>query len=235
MSKKYNSTAVFSPILLEKQSGETNVSYTIGLIVFDGVLTSEVIGPAEVFATANGVEGFPGAKVLLIGIEPQSTIRTEEGIRLTVDNTIADEVALDVLIVPGASDVTPLLGHERLNAFIRKHEQSGKWIGSVCAGAFILGSAGVLDGKQATTWYGGETQLQTQFPQIQVIYDRPVVVDQRHITANGGLVAYRAALVLLGRMSGAEYAQAVYKGLSMGRIGDWNAIETDILSLMARS
>ena len=193
---------------------------TIGIIVFDDVLTSEVIAPAEVFAIA-------GEKVLLIGIENQATIRTVEGFRLGVDCTIAVDLALDVLIVPGASDVSALLELEGLNAFIRKHEQSA-WLGSVCAGAFVLGSAGVLDGKQATTWFGGESSLQAQFPAIEVIQDKPVVVDKRVVTANGGLVGYRAALVLLGKMAGAEAAQKVYRSLSMGRLGDWVAIKGDI-------
>jgi transcriptional regulator GlxA family with amidase domain len=193
---------------------------TIGIIVFDDVLTSEVIAPAEVFAIA-------GEKVLLIGLEKQAAIRTEEGIRLGVDCTIDDELALDALIVPGASNVDALLVHEKLNAFIRKYEDSA-WLGSVCAGAFMLGSAGVLDGKQATTWFGGESSLQAQFPEIAVIQDKPVVVDKRVVTANGGLVGYRAALVLLGKMIGTEAAQKVYRGLSMGRMGDWAAIEKDI-------
>jgi transcriptional regulator GlxA family with amidase domain len=193
---------------------------TIGIIVFDDVLTSEVIAPAEVFALA-------GEKVLLIGIEQQATIRTEEGIRLGVDCTIDDDLVLDALIVPGASNVDHLLSHEKLNAFIRKYEESA-WLGSVCAGAFVLGSAGVLDGKQATTWFGGESSLQAQFPQIAVVQDKPVVVDKRVVTANGGLVGYRAALVLLGKMSGIEAAQKVYRGLSMARMGDWAAIEGDI-------
>jgi transcriptional regulator GlxA family with amidase domain len=168
-----------------------------------------------------------GEKVLLIGLDKQATIRTEEGIRLGVDCTIDDELLLDALIVPGASDVEHLQKHERLNAFIRKYEESA-WLGSVCAGAFVLGSAGVLDGKQATTWFGGESSLQAQFPQIAVVQDKPVVVDKRVVTANGGLVGYRAALVLLGKMAGMEAAKKVYRGLSMGRIGDWSAIETDI-------
>jgi transcriptional regulator GlxA family with amidase domain len=205
------------------------MSYTIGIIVFDDVLTSEVIAPAEVFGIARQREGFEDMKVLLIGIDPQPTICTEEGIRLGVDCTIDDDLSLDVLIVPGASDVSELLENEKLNAFIRKHEESAQWIGSVCAGAFVLGGAGVLDGRQATTWYGGETSLQTQFPQIQVVHDRPVVVDDRRLTANGGLVGYRAALVLLGKISSAEHAHAVYNSLSMGRIGDWAAIEASIV------
>ncbi len=203
-------------------------AYTIGIIVFDGVLTSEVIGPAEVFARAGQREGFKGARVLLIGIEPQPTICTEEGLRLTVDATISNELMLDVLLVPGGNEMDDLLQHEGLNAFIRQQEENAQWLGSVCAGAFVLGRAGVLDGKQATTWFGGEASLQAQFPAIQVVHDQPVVVDKRRITANGGLVSYRAALVLLGQMSSAAHAHEVYESLGIDRLGTWAEIEATI-------
>lgn len=203
-------------------------AYTIGIIVFDGVLTSEVIGPAEVFAIAGKREWFKGAKVLLIGIKQQPTIYTEEGVQLTVDATIANDLALDVLLVPGGNDMSYLLQHEELNAFIQKQEESVQWLGSVCAGAFVLGKAGVLDGKQATTWFGGEMSLQTQFPAIQVIHDKPVVLDKRRITANGGLVSYQAALVLLGQLTSAKHAKEVYESLGMERLGTWSEIEATI-------
>ncbi len=51
-------------------------AYAIGIIVFDGVLTSEVIGPAEVFGIASKQDWFKGTRVLLIGIEPQPAICT---------------------------------------------------------------------------------------------------------------------------------------------------------------
>jgi len=201
---------------------------TIGIIVFDGVLTSEVTGPVEVFVSASHHEWFKDSRVLLIGVEPTPTIRTEEGLTLGVDCTIADEVVLDVLIVPGANDVDALIEHVGLNHFIRQQDKTAEWVSSVCAGAFILGSAGVLDGKKATTWFGGEESLQQQFPQIQVITNQPVVVDQRYITANGGLVSYRAALVLLAKLTSPQHAQKIYQALGIERLGDWADIESSL-------
>jgi transcriptional regulator GlxA family with amidase domain len=200
---------------------------TIGIIVFDGVLTSEVIGPAEVFAIAVQ-RGYLSGSVLLIGVESQPTIRTAEGITMAVDRTLEDAPTLDVLIVPGGDDVSHLQAHAGLNTFIQRHQESAEWIGSVCAGAFILGSAGVLDGRQATTWRGGESDLQQQFPQVNVIVDSPVVIDDRRMTANGGLVSYRAALIMLARLTSAECAQNVYRSLNMDRIGDWESITESI-------
>lgn len=201
-------------------------AYNIGIIVFDGVLTSEVIGPAEVFATAAQRDWFKGSAVQLIGVEQQPYIRTEEGLRLAVDATIADDLTLDVLLVPGGNDVSHLLEHQPLNAFIQKQEETAEWLGSYCAGAFILGSAGVLDGRQATTWYGGETELQTQYPAIHVIHDQPVVIDKRRITANGGLVSYQAALVLLGRLAGPDHAKEIYHSLGLHRLNSWAGVDT---------
>ena len=204
-------------------------NFTIGIIVFDGVLTSEVIGPAEVFAMAGQREWFQGAQVLLIGLEQKPTITTEEGIQLMVNATITDDLTLDVLIVPGGYEIDHLLENEQLNAFIHQQEERVQWLGSVCAGAFVLGQAGVLDGKQATTWFGGEASLQTQFPAIQVVHDKPVVVDNRRITANGGLVSYQAALILLGKLSSSQKAKEVYQSLSMERLDHWEEIEAAII------
>ena len=202
--------------------------HTIGIIAFDDVLTSEVIAPVEVFANAIERGLLPDARVLLIGVEPQMQVRTAEGIRLAVDCTVANAPDLTVLIVPGANDVDALMQHAALNAFIRKHADAAEYVASVCAGAFLLGSAGVLDGKQATTWFGGESSLQAQFPQVNVVFDAPVVSDQRVITANGGLVAYRAALVLLARLTSADAAEQVYRGLGIDRLGTWAAIVESI-------
>lgn len=205
-------------------------AYTIGIIVFDGVLTAEVVGFAEVFGIASKQKWFSDAKVLLIGIDDRPIIVTEEGLRLAVSATINDDLTLDVLLVPGGNDMSPLLANEPLNDFIRRQEEAAQWVGSVCAGAFLLGNAGVLDGKQATTWFGGETSLQEQFPAIQVIHDQPVVVDNRRITANGGLVSYRAALTLLGQLRGSDHAREVYETLGLDRLGTWAEIEATIVN-----
>jgi transcriptional regulator GlxA family with amidase domain len=232
MSKKYNTVGGVRAIISEnKQEFMMSKTYTIGIVVFDNVLTAEVVGAAEVFGIACKQDWFKDSKVLLIGVDDRPTIVTEEGLQLVVNATIADDLSLDVLLVPGANDISPLLENEKLNAFIQKQEEAAQWIGSVCAGAFLLGNAGVLDGKQATTWFGGETSLQTQFPAIQVIHDQPVVLDNRRITANGGLVSYRAALILLGQLSNAEHAKEVYETLGMDRLGTWEDIEASIVEL----
>jgi transcriptional regulator GlxA family with amidase domain len=70
----------------------------IGILVYDKVLTSDVTAPAEVFGVATRKSWFSNYEVLLIGVEKDATVvTTEEGIRLTVDNTIYDSPKLDAL------------------------------------------------------------------------------------------------------------------------------------------
>jgi transcriptional regulator GlxA family with amidase domain len=199
---------------------------TIGIIVFDAVLTSEVTAPAEVFGMARENEWFQDWNVVMIGVNPdQKSIKTAEGLRLEVDYTIEDDLRLDVLIVPGAYDMDHLFANEKLNAFINEHEKLASWVSSNCSGAFLLASAGVLDGMKATTYFGGEASLQEQYPQIEVVFDHPVVVDHRRLTSNGGVVSYQAAVMLLAQLTSPEHAKEVYDGLQIGRMKSWAEIE----------
>lgn len=200
----------------------------IGIIVFDGVLTSEIIAPAEVFGIAVEQEWFKDWSVEMINVENQNSIRTQEGIIIGADTTIEADGWYDVLIVPGGYDMDGLIANVTLEAFIKKHEEAEAWLSSNCSGAFLLASAGVLDGKQATTWFGGEASLQQQHPQIQVQFDAPVVVDSRRVTSNGSVVSYQSAIILLGKLSSADHAKEVYNTLALSRLENWETIQGSI-------
>ncbi|HRQ39853.1 MAG TPA: DJ-1/PfpI family protein [Chloroflexota bacterium] len=118
----------------------------IGVIVFDNVLTSEVVAPAELFGTVRQQSWFADWEVLLIGVETQPTITIAEGITLGVNATISDDITLDVLLAPGANEIGHLLQNVKLKDFIRRQEETAQWVGSNCSGAFLLAQAGVLGG-----------------------------------------------------------------------------------------
>ncbi len=79
-------------------------STTIGIIVFDNVPTGEVTGPAEVFGRTIKKDWFQDGSVLLINLEKQPTVKTNENLVLSVDTNIYNSPLVDVLIVPGGSD-----------------------------------------------------------------------------------------------------------------------------------
>jgi len=190
----------------------------IGILVFDGVLTSDVTAPLEVFGAASKLSWFSRYTTITIGITEQKQITTEEGLILGVNTSIDDMPELDVLIVPSSYKMGPLLTNRPLIDFIIHASKHTKWIASNCAGAFLLAKAGLLDGKKATTWAGGESKLQRDFPHVQVQADTNYVIDGAIITSNGGVVSYQAALVLLQQMSSRQKAQQVADALQYTRL-----------------
>lgn len=197
----------------------------IGILVFDKVLTSDVIAPAEVFGVATRKSWFSDYEVVFIGVERKSAITTEEGIRLPVDATIYDAPKLDALIVASAYDMDWLFKNDDLTEFLRSQAKTATWLGSNCSGAFLYAHAGLLDGYRATTWAGGEAQLEREFPEIDVVFDQNVVVDRNRISSNGGVPSYQSALVMLSMMAGTGKAETVYETIQLNRLIPWSDIE----------
>ena len=199
-------------------------SAEIGIIVFDGVLTSDVTAPAEVFGVASRQAWFKDYSVSFISVEDKQHITTEEGLVLRPNYHLGNAPDLDVLLVPSRYDMKSLLDNPELTAFIRQSGSTVKWLSSNCSGALLLANAGLLDGKQATTWAGGEKDMQKKFPKVKVLEDRNLVIDGKIITSNGSIVSYQAALVLLAKMSSTGRAREVFDTLQMGRMVDWSSV-----------
>lgn len=200
-------------------SGIANAaSSKIGILVFDGFLTSDVTAPIEVFGAATKKSWFSSYEVVVISATKNKQVVSEEGLRVVADKTIYDPLALDVLLVPSAYDMDPFLENNDLIAFIQKQSKTAAWMGSNCSGAFLLGEAGILDGKKATTWAGGEKTLAKAYPKIDVQYDQNVVIDTQVITSNGGPVSYEAAFKLLAQLSSEKFAEEISEGIQFNRL-----------------
>ena len=193
-------------------------SNKIGILVFDGFLTSDVTAPMEVFGAATKKTWFSSYEVIVISATKNTQVRSEEGLKITADNTIYDNIKLDVLLVPSAYEMDVFLKNKDLVAFIKKQSQSTSWMASNCSGAFLLGEAGVLDGKNATTWAGGEKDLAKAYPKIKVQYNQNVVIDHKVITSNGGPVSYQAAFELLTQLSSKKFDQEISEMIQFNRL-----------------
>jgi transcriptional regulator GlxA family with amidase domain len=190
----------------------------IGILVFDGFLTSDVTAPIEVFGAATKKAWFSSYEVVVISASKKKFVVSEEGLKITADKTIYDDLKLDVLIVPSAYKMDGFLKNKELIQYIKKQSQSTSWMASNCSGAFLLGEAGVLDGKKATTWAGGEKGLAKAYPKIKVQYDKNVVVDNKVITSNGGPVSYQAAFQLLTKLSSEKFSKEISEAIQFNRL-----------------
>ena len=174
----------------------------------------------EVFGEASHQSWFSDYRVITISASDSTLIRTEHGININADTTISKNPKVDVLLVPSAYNMKPLLNNKPLIEFIKNSAKTVDWMASNCSGAFLLGQAGLLDGKKATTWAGGEGDLEKAFPKIKVQWNKNVVVDGNIITSNGSLVSYEAALILLSKMSSSGKAKEVAEALQYTRIAE---------------
>lgn len=193
---------------------------TIGILVYDGFLTSDVTAPVEVFGAASKKAWFSSYKVVTVSTTKQRVVHSEEGLTILADKTIYDPLSLDVLIVPSAYKMDGVLKNTDVINFIKQQGRSASWMASNCSGARLLSEAGILDGKHATTWAGGEKALAEAYPKIKVEVNKNVVVDDKVITSNGGSVSYQAALELLARLSSEKYAQEISRTIQFDRLRD---------------
>lgn len=120
----------------------------IGMLVYDGFFTLDAIGPLALLSRLDGVS------VELIRRGEAPVVRSGRT-RLQVATAINDVDALDVLIVPGGADGTWALGQDDdALAWIRRIDEGSRVTASVCTGSWVLGEAGLLEGRRATSnWY----------------------------------------------------------------------------------
>ncbi|WP_051221779.1 DJ-1/PfpI family protein [Neptunomonas japonica] len=190
----------------------------IGIIVYDGVLTSDVTAPIEVFGAASKKSWFSEYEVVVVSATKNKTIKTEEGLVITADKTIYDPLTLDVVIVASSYDMDSVINNKKLITFVETQHRQASWMASNCSGALILAEAGVLDGKKATTWAGGEKDFASAYPKVKVQFDQNVVIDDGVLTSNGGPVSYQAAFSLLEKLSSENFSKEISELIQFNRL-----------------
>jgi putative intracellular protease/amidase len=180
---------------------EPNVNVNgIGIYVYDGMFSLDALGPYQVFRSA-------ALNTFLIA-KHKGNITMSNGITITVDKSIDDVKQLDVLLIPGGADATArqTVDAEVLD-WIRKIDRTTIYTASVCTGAWILGAAGLLQDKQATThWYRAEEMLAKYGAEFE---QKRWVRDGKFWTSAGVTAGLDMALALVDHLYGKDYTQAV--------------------------
>ena len=195
---------------------------TIGLLMYNGVLQSEVIATSDVFAkpTEDGKQLF---NVVAIA-ETENPITTEEGMHFVPDYTFENCPKLTALFVPSAYDMYSQVHNKKIVDFIKEKNKETKYVVSNCAGAQLIGASGIADGHNIVTWIGGGEQLKKDYPNLKVQNDSLVtfVEDGKFSSSNGNLASYITALNLVEKMSSPEHRKFVESYLYLDRLQNWN-------------
>ncbi len=130
---------------------------------------------------------------------------------MAIETRSLSRYKLDTLIVTGL--LRPVPSTPGLIRQVRKAFESSRRIASVCTGAFILGEAGLLDGRRVTTHWVYARDLQKQFPDAHVEDDRIFIIDGPIWTSAGMSAGIDLALGMIEKDVGAELARAVAQRL----------------------
>jgi transcriptional regulator GlxA family with amidase domain len=156
------------------------------ILVYPGVQIIDVAGPAQVLSTANEEGATPPYKVQVVAFRP-GVIETASGLSL-----LAAEIPTDgdfnTIVIPGGPGVHMLRADPRAREMLREMIPRAERVCAVCTGAFLLASAGLLDGRTAVTHWRSCDQLAREFPSIHVD-PSPIFLNDGTIWTTAGVTA----------------------------------------------
>lgn len=177
---------------------------TVGILLFPQVEELDFVGPFEVLSYCNKIK--PGSIKVMLVAETAEPIEAFNGLKVFPHITLSNCPQLDIIVVPGGKGRLDAMKNSALIEFITNQSQSAKFTTSVCTGAFLLAEAGLLTGKQATTYHTALTELAAY--SVNVL-NRKVVHDGRIISSAGVSSGIELGLYVLKLLFGAALSQEV--------------------------
>jgi transcriptional regulator GlxA family with amidase domain len=173
----------------------------VAIVLTEGATMIDFAGPWEVFQDAGGEEE-PNPFELFTVSDSRKPIHTSGGMTILPDYSFDDAPPAKVVVI-GAQRGAP-----KLADWLRRIDKESEVVMSVCTGAFQLGRAGLLDGKQATTHHEYYDQFQKAFPKATLVKGRRFVQSDDVIYTAGGLTSgIDLALHIVEKYYGRDFAQ----------------------------
>ena len=175
------------------------MAFRIGFLVFPNITQLDMTGPHEVFAR------LPGSEIHLVwkSLEP---IAAQGGLRLVPTTTLDACPQLDLVCVPGGPGMNPLLTDDDVLAFLRRQAAGARYVTAVCTGALVLGAAGLLKGRRATTHWTAHHLLA---PLGAIPVAERTVIDGNVITGGGVTAGIDFALRVVAEVAGEDVAKTI--------------------------
>ncbi|MBT3161210.1 DJ-1/PfpI family protein [Streptomyces sp. CHA1] len=179
----------------------------IAFPLFDGFTALDLVGPYEILRM------LPGAEIVLAGERAgQAVPDGVGGLSLVATHARAEVCAADVLLVPGGPGARRDVDDPALLEWITAVHATTRWTASVCTGALLLGAAGLLTGKSATTHWSAVRELEsygaTYTPERVVTHP-----GDRLIIGAGVSAGIDLAITLAAELTSPAHAQAYQLGL----------------------
>ena len=184
----------------------------VGIVIFPEVEVLDFCGPYEVFTATRLDEARrreePSPFEVLLLAEGEGEIATAGGMRVLPDCALAACPPLDILVVPGGWGTRRQIDNKILIDWIAEQGRQVETLTSVCTGALLLGQAGLLDGRRATTHWRSLEALREFFPRVTVEEQLHVVEDGNLLTSAGIAAGLDLGLKVVARYYGETVARA---------------------------
>lgn len=188
---------------------------TIGILVYDGYNTLDAMGPYHTLAQIMGTKTFFIAK-------QKGMIKNQRGLQMKVDTSFDEVKKLDILVVPGGAVETFMQTKDTVTLnWIKTIDKTTAYTTSVCTGSWILGAAGLLKDKQATTnWYRAEEMMAMYGAKFK---QERWVKDGKYWTSAGVTAGIDMSLAIIDELMGKKYTEAVMLDLEYNPKPPYNA------------
>ena len=187
--------------------------HTVAAVIDQGALTFDFAVPCEVFGLDRSDIVDPWYEFLVVAAGARR-VRTQTGFVIEATSGLADLDRADTIVVPGWSDPDDEPSDALKGALVAAHERGAR-VASVCTGAFVLGAAGLLDGRRVTTHWMYADSLQRRYPRALVDPDVLYVADGRVLTSAGTAAGVDLCLHLVALDHGVDVAATVARRLVM--------------------
>jgi transcriptional regulator GlxA family with amidase domain len=189
---------------------------TVGVVLFDQVELLDFTGPIEVLWSARtpGVNGkwISAFRIVLLA-EKSGPITTAQGVEVIATTSLGASPPLDIFMIPGGWGTRAQMKNAMLLDWVRAKHRTAELTTSVCTGALVLGAAGLLDGRRATTHWQSLDALRQGFPAVNVVGDEQVVKDGQIWTAAGVSAGIDLALRVVAHYLGDAAAVGIAKAI----------------------
>src|SRR6185436_3628693 len=171
----------------------------IGMLIYPRLTQLDMTGPYEVLAR------LPNTKVHLVA-HTMAPVKTDRGMEIVPTITLADCPQFDLVMVPGGAGQQDLMEDVVVLEFLRKQASGAKYVTSVCTGSLVLGAAGLLKGRRATSHWAALEHLK---PLGAIPVSDKVVMDGNVITGAGVTSGIDFALAVAALLEGEDIARSI--------------------------
>ncbi|CAM3714494.1 DJ-1/PfpI family protein [Smaragdicoccus niigatensis] len=173
----------------------------IAIVVYPGMTALDIVGPYEV------LRFIPGAQIRFVWKEAGPVIADTGVFALAATHSFDETPAPDVVLIGGSGTATGITAKDpAVREWLQKVHQTTQWTASVCTGSVILASAGLLDGKPATTHWANLHALEARG--AVAVRDQRIVHSGKIVTGAGVSAGIDLALWLVGKIAGDDVARA---------------------------